>query len=368
MKITTYRIVILLLIIPLFSFSNYPIKGKYKKTKNVSKTFDANDNTILNIKNKYGNVDIVTWDENRIEIDVKITISGNDEDELDQILEKTFIDFKNNNNQVFAITQVNKKKSKSWFSSSWFSSWSSNSSTNYQIDYKVKMPIENNLNITNDYGSIILNELNGEANIHCDFGKLIIGRLNNIKNEIHFDYTKHSNFDYIENAKIYADFSGFNVEKAKTIILNADYTSSNFEQINDLKYTCDFGSLQIQNAETINGNGDYVSIRLGEIYKTVNINANFGSLKIDKLDKDFENVKIKSDYTSIKIGIDSEASCNIKADLSFGNFSYNGDLFTFNKIKEKSMDKEYEGYFNTKSSNSYITTDTEFGSVKLYQK
>jgi hypothetical protein len=367
MKLINYNIAFLLVLIPLLSFSNGPLRGKYKKTKEVSKSFEVNSNTILNIKNKYGNVDITTWNRNQIEIEVTITVSGNDEDEVETKLDKIRINFEENGNDVYATTNVGKSKSKSWFSSNWFS-WGNNSSINYQIDYRVKMPIENNLNITNDYGSIILDELNGKANIHCDFGKLTIGSLNNTHNEIHFDYTKHSNFEFINKAEIYADFSGFTLEKANEIKLEADYSSSNIEHVNKLNYACDFGSLTVGSVSFLEGNGDYSSLRFGEIYKTADVNTSFGSLKIEKLIKGFESAKIKADYTGVKIGIDSNASCSINSQLSFGNFKYDGDLFTFNKIREKHTNKSYEGYFNNEETNASITTDTEFGSIKFYQR
>jgi len=367
MKTINYKLVILLLIIPFLSFSNGPLRGKYKKTKQVSKTFDAKNSTVLNIKNKYGNVDITTWNNNRIEIEVTITVSGNDEEEIETKLDKIYIDFDDSGNNVHATTHVNKKKSNSWFNGNWFS-WGNSSNTNFQIDYKVKMPIENDLNITNDYGSIIIDELNGEANIHCDFGKIIIGKLNNTNNEIHFDYTKHSSFEYINSADIYADFSGFTVEKAKNINLKADYSSSKFEEVKKLKYNCDFGSLKVINADYIDGNGDYSSVNFVNVFKTIDVNTSFGTLKIYKLMDGFENAKIKADYTGVKIGIDHNASCTIDADLSYGNFHYDGELFTFNKILEKSTNKSYEGYFNTKNNNTTISIDTEFGSVKMYQR
>lgn len=364
MKIA-YKLIFIFLIIPILSFSTN-IKGKHKKTKEISKTFDANNETILNIKNKFGNVDITTWNQNSIEIDVEITISGNDEDKITDKLDKINIEFNQENNQVFASTHISKSKSKSWFSSSWFN-WSLNSSINIQINYTIKMPIENDLNIFNDYGSIVLNELNGKANINCDYGKIIIGNLNNLENKINVDYTNHSSIEFIESATINADYSNFTVEKANAIILNADYSTSKFNEIYSIKYNCDFGSVKIGEATNILGKGDYSTVTIDLLNTAIDINADFGSLKINSLNENFESAKINADYTSIKIGIDSQASCNILAKLSYGNFKYNGDLFTFNKKKEGNTSKEYEGFFNSANNNSTIITNTEFGNVHLYQ-
>ncbi|MCH8325837.1 MAG: hypothetical protein IIB83_04655 [Bacteroidetes bacterium] len=41
---------------------------------------------LLKIKNKYGNVDIVSWSQNRIAIEVVITVTGNNEDAVEKKL------------------------------------------------------------------------------------------------------------------------------------------------------------------------------------------------------------------------------------------------------------------------------------------
>ena len=68
------KIVIALLLSPLFLFGA-PIK-KHEKSKTISKKFNVNSNATVYIKNKYGNVNVTTWDKNTVEIDVKITVKG----------------------------------------------------------------------------------------------------------------------------------------------------------------------------------------------------------------------------------------------------------------------------------------------------
>lgn len=364
MKTIIYKIAVFLLLIPVLSYAGTP-KGKYKKTKHVSKTYQVNQDTKLNLENMYGNIDIVTWDKNTIEIDVKITVSGNNEDKIEDRLDQIRIEFSQSNNQVYATTHI--KSSSSWLSNSFIFSWGSNSKTNLEINYTVKMPRENNLHVTNDYGTIILDELNGKANINCDYGKILIGSLNNTINTININYTNHSVIDFINNGTINADYSGFTIEKANNIELQADYTSSKLEFVNNLEYNCDYGSVKVGEANIIDGKGDYLSLQIGEVNTSVDIEASFGSIKIASLNKGFEFVRINADYTGVKINIDKTASCQINANVSYGSIKYYGDLFTFNRIKEKSNNKNYEGYFQNENSTARIDVSAEYGSIKLYQ-
>lgn len=363
MKTILFKLVTVLLLIPFLGFSNGP-NGKYKKTKTVKKEFKVNSDALLKIDSRYGNVNITSWNENRVSIEVEITVSGSSEDKVNNKLDAIHIEFDGSSHQVSAKTIINKNKSNSWFSSSWFTWGSSN--LNYKINYTVKMPVTNDLTIYNDYGGISLNELNGVANINCDYGEINIGSLNNTNNKINIDYTNHSTIEFMDGGKINADYSKFTLEKANDIDLNADYSTSVFEHIKTLNFDCDYGNLRIDRADYVNGDGDYLSMRFGQIFKKLDVNADYGSIKIAELQKDFKSVKITSDYAGIRIGLDTRANCNIIAKLSYGGFSYEDDNFTFNKKQVKSSNKYYEGYYGNKNSNSTISITTDYGSVKLF--
>ena len=201
MKTILFKIIAVLLIIPIFSFANDK-RGKYKKTKTISKEYKVNADALLKISNRYGNVDITSWNENRVVFEIEITVRGNNEDKVEDKLDGITVDFNSSQYEVNAKTIINKNKSNSWFS--WFGS--NNSNLNYKINYKVKMPISNDLNVFNDYGSIYLNELDGNASINCDYGKIVIGSLNNTDNKINTDYSRNSTIEYINGGKINADY------------------------------------------------------------------------------------------------------------------------------------------------------------------
>jgi hypothetical protein len=239
---------------------------------------------------------------------------------------------------------------------------------NYQIDYKIKVPVTNSVNLTNDYGSISLNEIKGSARINCDYGKILIGSLFHEDNEINIDYTSNSVIEFMNTGKINADYSQLTVEKSKSIKLNADYTDTKIENIEDLNFVCDYGKIDVGSANTIDGHGDYLTMRFGNIYKNLTIEADYGSIKVDKLMKGFELVSVRSDYTGIKMGLEDGISFDFTAKLSYGGFDYDGDNINYLKKIVKSSSKFYQGYVNQENSGSVIDIVSDYGGVKLYHK
>jgi len=354
------KIVFFLSIIPLIGFANAnPGKGKYEKSKKINKEFSVNANAILDIHNKYGNVDVVSWNENRVVIEVEIIVSGNTESKVIAKLEDISVTFESSKSKVSARTVFGKK-------SGW-NGWKNNSNMSFEVNYKVKMPVTNEADFNNDYGSISLNELKGKASINCDYGKIIIGSLYHTQNEINIDYTNNSTIGLMNGGSINADYSDLTVENAKKIDLNADYTNTTFENVEDLDFNCDYGKVQVDKGNNIVGNGDYLSMNFGTIYKNLKIETDYGNIKVDKLMKGFEKVEINSDYANTKIGLDPAASFNFILDLSYAGFSYNGENINYNKKVVKNTSKYYEGYINNENSSSSINISSDYGGVKFYK-
>ena len=356
MKKRLLKIVFFLSLIPLIGMANpNPIKGKFEKSKTIKKEFSVNGDALLTINSKYGNVDVVSWNENRVVIEVTITVNGNSESKVEDKLDNITVDFESSKSEVTAKTVFGKN-----------TGWKNNFSGQFEVNYKIKMPITNQADLENDYGSISLNELKGKAEINCDYGKVIIGNLFHSNNEINIDYTNNSTIELMNGGSINADYSGLTVEKAKVIDLNADYSNIVFNNIEDLSFNCDYGKVHVNNGNNINGNGDYLSMQFGNVYKSLEIEADYGSIKVEKLMKEFENISIESDYASIKIGLDADISFNFIANLGYADFSFDMDNVTYNEKIIKSTSKYYEGYVNKENTSSKIEIRSDYGGVKFY--
>ena len=360
-----YKLTLAMLLLPFILFAKDDNKGRYKyeKTKTIKKEFSVDADALLKVKNRYGNIDIITWDENRIVIEVIITTKGNDEDRVEDKLEDITVLFEASKNQVYAKTIIQKSNNYS----SWLS-WGNNRNVQYKVNYKIKMPITNTVNLTNDYGDISLNRLEGQASINCDYGAIHIGELLSYENDIDINYTSNSTIALINGGSIHADYSKFTVEKARKIKLEADYTTSIFENVKQLNYNCDYGSLKVYKAATVIGEGDYLSTRLGTILKTANIDADYGSIRIEEVSDNFESIRITSDYTGVKIGIPKHTDFTFEIQLSYAGFKRDreDDKLKYTKQIVKSTSKYYEGYVGNQNAEASIKIDSDYGGVTFY--
>lgn len=355
---STYKLILILFLIPLVGFANNDIKPKHEKSRTVKKEYSVSSDATVNLSNKYGNINITTWNKNRVEITVKITVKGNDLSTVEKRLRNIDILFSANSDMVTAKTKIEKK------SSSW-SFWGKNKNTSYKINYTVKMPVSNNLSVSNNYGNILLNEINGKADIDADYGKIILGDLNNSDNNINIDYCNGSSINFMKSGYVNADYSKLSIDKTDRVKINSDYSTIVVGSSNKVTFNADYGSIQVDDVKDITGNTDYVSIRLGTVSKNLNIDADYGSIKIKELAKGFERAEISGQYAGITIGVKPSTSFDFMIDLQYASFRYNDDKVDMRKSIVRSSKKYYEGTYGKSSSGSKLVIKSQYGGVRI---
>ncbi|WP_422351793.1 hypothetical protein [Flagellimonas sp.] len=362
MKTLRYKYVFLTLaLLPLMLVANNgKLKGRYTKEKTIKKEFNVNSDALFKVRNSYGNLNITSWNENRVVVEVHIKTNGNNEEKVQDRLDEIDVDFENSNSLVSARTMFGDR------GNSWGWKWGKRNNVSVQVNYTVKIPVKNSVSLSNDYGNIYLDRVDGHAKISCDYGKIDIGELRGRNNELRFDYTSRSNFEYINSAEIIADYSGFTVEKAGNLIIKADYTNSVVRKMENLEYASDYGSLEVNEVNNVSGNGDYVGVKLGTVHGDVSITSDYGSLKIDQMAPDAGDINIKTDYTGMKIGYHPDYHFEFEISAEYAGVS-GKEPFEINISKEKSSEKYYKGYYGSENSGNTVLITTDYGGITFYQ-
>lgn len=352
-----YKITYLFLLIPFFTSANVGGK-KEEKSKKITKEYNVSGDAKVAINNKYGDLNIVTWNKNKVEFEITITVKGNVLDDVEERLESIDVEFEASPNYISAKT-ILEKDQKGW------SFWKKSNNLSYKINYKVKIPNTNSLDLDNDYGSIYLGNLSGKASINCDYGKIIVGELTASNNNINLDYCSTSSIDFMKGGDVNVDYSKITIEKSEDLIVNEDYSTVKIGKTKNIKFNADYGSISIDEAVQIKGNSDYASMRLGTVYKKLKIETDYGSISVKRLVKDFESVVIDGQYAGIKIGVDEDTVFSFELDLQYAGYRYDNDKVQFAKKISKNSKKYYEGKFGQGTSTSRIQIKSQYGGVSI---
>ncbi len=353
-----FNITLILALFTTMSFGNNTPKVKrHEKSKTISKKFSVNKNATLFIDNRYGNINVTSWDENRIEIDVKIIVKGGSLSNVDDKLNGIDVEFQASKDLVKARTIIESNKS-SW-------SWWKKNNTSFKIHYTVKMPITNNADFHNKYGNIDIDELKGKSNINCDYGSIEIGKLHNADNLIEINYCSSSEIDYMRSGNVSADYSTLKIDESEKLKVSSDYSTMKVGNAESVYFNSDYGSVVIREATDIKGNSDYAGVKIGTVKKNLTIDTDYGSVKVQNISKGFEQINIEGSYAGIKLGTEADNNFRFNVNLSYAGFSYPSDKVDLQKSIKKSTKKYYEGVFGNNSSNSVINIKSSYGGVSL---
>lgn len=348
MKTLPFKLIVLLLLIPVSVFSGDLKRGKYTKEKKIHKAYIVNSNAMLDVANKFGNIYVTTWDEDKTDIDVVITVSGNSEDKVDKRLSTIDVEFNALKNRIGATTRIGS---------------GNYNNISMEINYTIKIPKNGGINLHNQYGGIVVSSVNAPAVIKCGYGSVKCESLNNISNTITLAYCNGNNFDYIKGGTVNIEYSDLNINKAGNLDLDSKYTDVKLGDIGEVKYNSEYGNIKIEKAGVINGRGIYMDFRFGTITSLLNMSANYGNIEVDNIEANTRNVTINCAYTNIDLGISENYTFDYEFSLSYGNLNTRLPLNQSEK-KERNTSTYYKGYYK-RSGNNKVYVRSEYGNINL---
>ena len=355
-----YKLSIVFVLVPSIVFAfNDKDKKKHEKSKSINKSFKVNRNALLDINNKYGDININTWNQNTVEIAVKITVKGNNIDDVENRLEGINIEFNSSNSLVEATTVIAKQNN--------WGFWKKSKNISYEINYTVKLPVTNNVKLNNEYGDIRLDELEGNADINCEYGNLNLGDLRGEDTSINLEYCSASSIDSMRDGNINLDYSKITIDKAASVDLNADYSTVKFNDIQTLMCNTDYGGIEAEKLNSGIISGDYTSFRFGTVSKSLKLRSDYGSVRVKNLSKEFDFLDINSEYAGIKIGIEPGTNFNFYIDLQYAGFKRSNNKVQLFKSIEKNSKKYYEGTYGNGTPTGKVTINSQYGSVSFYE-
>ncbi|MFB9080333.1 hypothetical protein ACFFLS_19555 [Flavobacterium procerum] len=348
-----YKILFLLLLIPYLGLAN---DDTYiSKQKNIKKTYIVNSNAGIDIDNRYGNITVTTWDEDKIDIDITIKVSGADENWVNERLNSIDVDITALKTQVTAVTSIGNSSLKS-----------RGSSNSFEINYVVKIPKKGAAKLFNKYGNITTENLEATANISCKYGKINLGKLNGANNRIEIAYCQGSNIDYIKSGNIHARYSGLKINESGNLNLDTNYTDLTLNEGQNLKYECNYGTFKFQKINSVSGSGNYLTINIAEISNNLNLDTNYSKVSVGNLNEKAGNVNISSGYTDVYLGYDTNYSFDFEISTRYGGIKHDNSL-DLSVSETKSNSKRISGYYRKKGQNK-MNISSNYGSVTLVKK
>ena len=347
---TALKIIVLLAMVLLFSGMKV-VQARDEFTKKIQKDFTVNPNDKLILDNKYGNIQCLNWEKNSVSIEVTITVLAHDQDDANKLFDRISIVFNNPDGVVEARTVMQEGRTPG--------------NSHFSIDYKVNMPVTLNLDLSNKYGDVFINELSGKGNLKLGYGNMDINKLSNSDNLLDIKYSK-VDVESMKGAVVMLKYSEMQLGYAGSIMLDSKYSDLDADKVVFLNIIFEGGKLSTENSSTLMSKSKYSDLKINRLEKNLNLDIQYGSCTIAEMPADFTDIVIKNRYANVDIGISPEASYSLEANLKYCDLDFPEEMARLSQKIIQYDDHTYIGRVGrSENSGSKVKIDSEYGNVKL---
>lgn len=327
------------------------VKAMDEYTRVIRREFAVNTDAQLTINNKFGKVHCANWDKQAVAFEITITVTASSQENANRMLDRITVDFTDSPSAVTAITNMKEMKSPG--------------NKYFAIDYMVNMPASLNLDVTNKFGDIFINELLGKGKIYLGYGSLDVNKLGNSDNLLDIRFSK-ANVNWIKGAVVILKYSDLELDYAGSMRLDSKFSNLDADKIIAFNVVFEGGKLDMENSAIFDSRSKFSDLEIQRIDKSVNLDIQYGSCDIHEIPADFTSINITNKYGDVSVGISETASYSLDADLKFCDLDYPGDKAKFTYRSNTPTEKSYRGIIGGgENPAGKVIIKSEFGNVSL---
>ncbi len=334
--------------------NDYKVKNHYnlEKTKKINKSFKVNASTKLDLENKFGKVQITTWDKNEIAIEINIIARANSDQKALEILDKINVDISEGSDIIYLKTKTESIHSKG-------------GNKSFEINYTVNMPRNNALKVKNNFGDMFLGNFNGKTDIEVKYGGLRAEKLSSNENNIKVGFGSGS-VTYIKNGNLNISYSDFNLNSGGNIDLTSSFSDIKLEGIDILDIKNKYGKVEIGSVNSVSGSNSFADFNLKKLATGLDMKVSYcGAFEVRNIGKNFKNININGSFSHFDLDFDDGNAFNFDVNVSFGNAHIDRSKAQFNISEKKNTSAYYKGKYGRGSCQGNVNIKSSYGDVSF---
>jgi hypothetical protein len=276
----------------LLSTSVFAVDEAYYKE--VRRSVNVNSNVRFNIDINFADITVNTWEQNSIEIVVKMDVTARDESRANELFEA----FDVNITEGKDVTSLTVNAGNGGCNNN------GKNSENYKVTVEVKMPLSAVLDGRCAFGDMTISDMKGACELNIEYGDLRANGLWSYENDIRIA----------------------------------------------------FGSAKINGSNGGEFQNEYGDLDIGLLQGNSEIHSSFGDLEIDRVTKECKDLEVKVEYADADINFAQNAGFRFEANSSYGDIDL-PDSFKKTTVESDYTSKEIKGSFGSGEGKLEIECD-----------
>lgn len=315
-------------------FSTFSQENSAKKT--ISKNYKASKNTFLIISNKYGKVDVNTWNQNKITVDIEMKAWAGNESKAQRLLKDIEVNISEHNDEIEFNTHINSHNVRI------------SRNSGFEINYRVNIPTDIALELSNKYGPVYLGDFAGKLTLYVGYDKLKAGKITGKRTDITVKYGRADIDEIVQGELTFKYCKDVTIRKVGNVELENKY-----------------GSIEIREAQNIRGHIGYSQLEIDNLTKNLRLTSSYSGTKIRNVAKGFENIDVEAKYGGTVLSFARDVSFEFAIKAKYGGFDNDLDNVNFKKQIKYNTSSEYSGTYGTGKNFGKIYITSGYGNINF---
>lgn len=339
-------------------------------TKSINREFATTADGMTALYNKYGKVNVNTWANNSVKINITILVNAGDQRSADKMFDRIKVNFTSTAGYIKAETVV--EQNNSW--------WPVESTCgDFKINYEVWMPAKNQLDLKNKYGNSYVSTLNGkltaeirygdlrteaiyaDADLSIGYGKANMAKVQNLYGQVSYGGLT---LGEAGNVQMETKNSDFEITRADVVRITSTQDNFIFGTVDDLRLQTKYSSLKLQNAQSMYVTAQYTDVVISNISAILDVDLSYGSLGIESLGRNFTNANINAKYTDVQVNTERGASYRFDAEVKSSDLRYPKSA-TIRHHDDTGSNESVQGYVGDANAKGVVKARLNYGGFVL---
>lgn len=354
-----------LIVVCLFLLTGLNVSAQFTETREFVRRFSIKPETRIDITNKYGRIELNTWEKDSVVIKFRMEINEKKPVKLEKTLDNLDFDISNSQYYLVVKTQIDKNRSQIESELQKFKETILQTNGSIRIDLTVWLPDNHELRLENKFGDIIMGDYKGETQVILSNGKLKTGDLPK-RSTMNLSFAD-AEINNMPNGRIMSNYSDILVKNSGVLRLESKSSTIEIMNSEDLSIDSRRDKFRIRLANKLDATGNFSQFRITELKDKANLRLTYGSLEMEKIMNSFSNIFIESRSTDVNLYFNPEAKFNFeitetKTDLKLGREMKVEDKEVLDSKENKTR---HSGYFGKKMKDEQLIINSVGGETNI---
>jgi hypothetical protein len=274
--------------------------------RSVSRSYPVSPETTVEIRNKYGKIQLATWEKDSVLIEVEIFLTESSNSKLRKLKDDIHISFTGTSSYIVAGTVIESESGRLASELRSITNTITGTNKRIEVNYMVHLPSHTDVVLNNKFGDIYMDDLDGSVDIDLSNGVLKANRLNgNAAISLSF---ANGMIKSLGSANMKLSYSDMVLSEVSQLDLVSKSSELNVDSVNVLKIDSRRDKLYFKHVEFFYGNSNFTSVWVYDFLRESDLSMKYGELTIEHVMPGFSKIYMESEYTDLTLYFDRAAS------------------------------------------------------------